>query len=241
MNPSIPSPISSSPTSSSTPSGSSSSAPSPSSPRRSLLVRDGARRFRWTPADIAVAAALGVACGMVFWGFNFAYQAISPILGAILPGIASVLHAFWYFSGPLALLIIRKPGAALFVNLVGTFAEMLLGNQFSFGFVIVSALLQGVFAEIPFAIARYRRYSLPLTMAAGALTALEYGVYLMFFVYQGVAILSPRGVIHMISELVGGILFAGVMSWFLFLAIARTGALDRFASGRAVRRAVEQS
>lgn len=48
--------------------------------------------------------------------------------------------------------------------------------------------------------------------------------------YRGVSFLSPRGVIHMISELI-----AGVMSWYLYRAIAATGALDRFASGRALR------
>ena len=37
------------------------------SPRKSA-----SRRFRWTSADIAVGAALGVACGLVFWLFNFA-------------------------------------------------------------------------------------------------------------------------------------------------------------------------
>ena len=72
-------------------------------------------------------------------------------------------------------------------------------------------------------------------MTSGALVALAYGVYLMLFRYQGVSFLSPRGVIHMISELVGGVLIAGVMSWYLYRAIAATGALDRFASGRARR------
>ncbi len=112
---------------------------------------------------------------------------------------------------------------------------MLLGNQFSFGFVFASAALQGVFAELPFALTRYRVFNLPISMASGALVALEYGVYLMLFRYRGVSFLSPRGVIHMISELVGGVLIAGVMSWYLYRAIAATGALDRFASGRALR------
>lgn len=191
------------------------------------------RRWRWTAADIAVGAALGVACGLVFWGFNFAYAWLSPIIGGILPGLASVLHPLWYFSGTLAVIILRKPGAAVYVNLVGSAAEMLLGNQFSFGFVFASAALQGVFSELPFALTRYKVFNLPISMASGALVALEYGVYLMLFRYQGVSFLSPRGVIHMVSELVGGVLIAGVMSWYLYKAIAATGALDRFASGRA--------
>ena len=191
------------------------------------------RRWRWTAADIAVGAALGVACGLVFWGFNFAYAWLSPIIGGILPGLASVLHPLWYFSGTLAVIILRKPGAAVYVNLVGSAAEMLLGNQFSVGFVFASAALQGLFAEIPFTVARCRVYNLPISVVSGALVALEYGVYLMLFRYQGVAFLSARGIVHMVSELVGGVLIAGVMSWYLYRAIAATGALDRFASGRA--------
>ncbi len=191
------------------------------------------RRWRWTAADIAVGAALGVACGLVFWGFNFAYAWLSPLIGGILPGLASVLHPLWYFSGTLAVIILRKPGAAIYVNLVGSAAEMLLGNQFSVGFVFASAAMQGLFAEIPFMVTRYRVYNLPISVVSGALVALEYGVYLMLFRYQGVAFLSARGIVHMVSELVGGVLIAGVMSWYLYRAIAATGALDRFASGRA--------
>lgn len=191
------------------------------------------RRWRWTAADIAVGAALGVACGLVFWGFNFAYAWLSPLIGGILPGLASVLHPLWYFSGTLAVIILRKPGAAIYVNLVGSAAEMLLGNQFSVGFVFASAAMQGLFAEIPFMVTRYRVYNLPISVVSGALVALEYGVYLMLFRYQGVAFLSARGIVHMVSELVGGVLITGVMSWYLYRAIAATGALDRFASGRA--------
>lgn len=203
----------------------------------SLMHRQSERisRLRWRPADIAVGAAIGVACGAIFWGFNFLYIFLSPIIGGILPGLTSVLHAFWYFSGPLAILIIRKPGAALYVNIIGSIAEMLFGNSFSFGFVFISAALQAIFTELPFALARYRKFNLLLTIVSGALTALEYGVYLLLFQFTGVAFLSPRGITHLISELVGGIVFAGFMSWFLYLAIARTGALDKFASGRAVR------
>lgn len=150
-------------------------------------------------------------------------------------GIASVLHAVWYFSGTLAVLILRKPGAAVYVNVVGSAVEMLLGNNFAFGFVFISAILQGIFAEIPFAVTRYRVFNLPMAVLSGLCTALEYGFYLLFFRYQGVALLSPRGIVHMISELVGGALIAGVFSWLLFVAVAKTGALDHFASGRAVR------
>lgn len=189
-------------------------------------------RLRWKPQDIAVGAALGVACGLVFWAFDFAYTPVSSLLSAILPGLMSLFHGFWYFSGPLALLILRKPGAAVYVNLVGALAEALIGNRFSVVSILIAALLEGISSDIPFAIACYRKFNLPLSVASGAFTALTYGLYLLFFYFQGVAPLSPRGITHMICELIGGTVIAGAMSWFLYLAIGRTGVLDRLASGR---------
>lgn len=199
------------------------------------------KSYRWTTADIAVGAALGVACGVIFWAYNFAYSAMAPVLGAILPGLASLLHAVWYFSGTFAILVLRKPGAAIYVNIVGCIAQMLLGSQFDVAFVLISAIPQGIFAEIPFAITRYRVFNLPLSMLSGLSAAIEYGLYLLLFQYQGVAFFSPRGITHMICEIIGGVVIAGIGSWYLYRAIAHTGALDHLASGRAVRRSAMAS
>ena len=64
-------------------------------------------------------------------------------------------------------------------------------------------------------------FNLPISIASGALVALEYGTYLMLFRYVGVSFVSPRGIVHMISEVTGGVLISGVMAWYLMLAIAK--------------------
>lgn len=51
-------------------------------PKRPIAVSS----LKWQPLDIAVGATLGAACGVIFWGFNFAYMPISSVFGAILPG-----------------------------------------------------------------------------------------------------------------------------------------------------------
>lgn len=203
------------------------------------MTHNNDHHFLWRPVDIAVAATIGVASGFVFWGFNYISMWLFPLMRTILPGTGSLFHAIWYFSGPLALLIIRKPGSAVFVNLVGSAVEMLLGNQFSVSFVFVSALFQALFSELGFALFLYKRWTLSVSMLSGLLTAIEYGFYLIFFQYQGVALLSAYGITHMICEMIGGVVFAGVMSWYLFIAISKTGALDRFASGRSVKAIVD--
>ena len=45
------------------------------------------------------------------------------------------------------------------------------------------------------------------------------------------SLFSPRGIVHMTCEIIGGVLVAGVFAWYLFRAIAATGALDRFGTG----------
>lgn len=196
------------------------------------LRQTASNPYAWRVKDITMASVLGVACGCIFWSFNIAYSWLSPLLGSILPGLASVLHAFWYFSGPLSLLIVRKPGTAIVVNSVGAAVEMLIGNRYSFTSIIIAALIEGIASELPFLITKYRKGTLPVSIISGGLTALVYGAYLVAFYYQGVAWLSPRGIIHMCSEFVGGILIAGVMSWLLYRAIVLTGAIESFSAGR---------
>ena len=49
-------------------------------PKRPIAVSS----LKWQPLDIAVGATLGAACGVIFWGFNFAYMPISS--GAAMGG-----------------------------------------------------------------------------------------------------------------------------------------------------------
>lgn len=187
--------------------------------------------FHWRVADIALASSLAAVFGVIYWGFTMVFfSQISPVLRTILPGFGSILHGVWYLSGPLALLLIRKPGAAIYVNVLGAVFENILGNQFSAFMVIISAALQAVFSEIPFVITKYKKYNLSLSIISGVLTAIEYGIYLMFVIYQGKN--ANYLTIHMICEIISGLVIAGIIPWVLFVAIRKTGALSNFASGR---------
>lgn len=107
--------------------------------------------LKWRVADISLGAALAALFGIIYWGFTIVFfSQISPILRTVLPGFGSILHGVWYMSGPLALLLIRKPGAAIYVNVVGAVFENILGQQYSAFMVLASAALQAVFSELPF-------------------------------------------------------------------------------------------
>lgn len=189
--------------------------------------------MRWRSLDIAVCGVLGAVFGVIYWGTSALLSWILPLMTAILPGLASLLHGLYYFPVTLSLLIIRKPGAAIYANLVAVLVELLLGNGgYSSGLVLIEAFLQALCAEVVYAIFRYRKWTVGVTVFAGVVVALAYNAFLILFFYQGVSFMSPRGIIGTVCEVVSGVLFAGILSWFLFKEIVATGALDRFSSGQ---------
>lgn len=187
--------------------------------------------LKWRTADIALGSALAAVFGVILFGYGMVFiPLIRTLNAAVLPGFASITHGVWYLSGTLAVLLIRKPGSAVYVNVVGALVQVLLGSPFSIRDTIISALLQGVFAEIAFLIFKYRKFNLTLSVISGLLVAFEYGVFLCFTKYQAKA--SSYITIHMITELISGVLLSGVLVWFVYLALRATGALDNFASAR---------
>src|SRR5258707_10351272 len=130
--------------------------------------------LRWRVVDIVIAAVIAVACGVVFWGWNLASGIFTP-LGAALPGLQALNYGPWLLAGPLAALIVRKPGAAVFGELVGAAVSMLLGAQWGLQ-TLESGLVQGLAAELGFAIFLYRLWSWPVAALSGAPAGLPPGI-----------------------------------------------------------------
>ena len=144
---------------------------------------------------------------------------------------AALLHALFYFPATLGLLIVRKPGASAYVLLVASFVEVVLGTKYSVSLVVI-ALVQALAAETVFALFRYRRWTLGVTLLAALAVGIVYNFYLLFFYYQAFSFFSPRGLIGTACELLSAVVFAGFGSWVLYRALAKSGVLTRFVSGR---------
>ncbi|MDH7886390.1 ECF transporter S component [Bifidobacterium catenulatum subsp. kashiwanohense] len=185
----------------------------------------------WHVIDIAVRAAVGMMSGVMFWVFDGLSYGLFPLLTLILPGSAALMHALFYFPATLGLLIVRKPGAPAYVLLVASFIEVVLGTKYSVSLVVI-ALVQAAAAEAVFALFRYRRWTLGVTILAALAVGVVYNFYLLFFYYQAFSFFSPRGLIGTACELLSALVFAGFGSWGLHRALSRSGVLDRFASGR---------
>jgi energy-coupling factor transport system substrate-specific component len=188
--------------------------------------------LRWRVVDIVIAAVVAVACAVVFVGWNFGSH-IFDGLQALLPGIQSLGYGPWLLGGPLAALIIRKPGAALFGELVAAAVSMLLGAPWGLQ-TLESGLVQGLAVEIVFAAFLYRNWSLPVAALAGAAAGFVAGINDWIFYYAGADTLFLS--IYIAGATLSGAIIAGIGSWALVRALARTGALRRFAAGREAER-----
>ena len=175
------------------------------------------RSLKWRVVDIAVGAAVGVMSGVMFWVFDGMSYGLFPLLTLILPGSAALLHALFYFPATLGLLIVRKPGASAYVLLVASFVEVVLGTKYSVSLVVI-ALVQALAAETVFAVFRYRRWTLGVTLLSSVAIGIVYNFYLLFFYYQAFSFFSPRGLIGTACELLSAAVFAGFGSWGLYRA-----------------------
>ncbi|AQA04636.1 hypothetical protein BVC93_21915 [Mycobacterium sp. MS1601] len=187
--------------------------------------------LRWRVVDIVVASVLAVASGLVFVFWNVAYNPVFEPLSAVLPGLQGLAGGGWLFAGVLTALVIRKPGAALYGELVAATVSALVGNQWGV-MTIESGLVQGLAAELVFAVFLYKRWNLPIAVLAGAGAGFALAVNELIIYYPGSTMAFSA--IYTASAVVSGALIAGVLSWFVVRGLAKTGALSRFASGRTV-------
>jgi len=186
-------------------------------------------RRRWRVVDIVIASVLGVASGLLFLLWNAAYNPLSAPLELALPGLQALLGGGWLFAGVLTGLVVRKPGAALYGELLAAAVSALVGNQWGAS-TLLSGLVQGLGAEIVFALFLYANWRLYVAVLAGMGAGLALAVNDLIFYYAGAS--ATFAVIYVIAALVSSAVIAGLLSWLAVRGLARTGALNRFASGR---------
>jgi energy-coupling factor transport system permease protein len=186
----------------------------------------------WRTVDIVVAAALAVAFGVVFWAWNSVWEATKPIFVAITPA-QYVISGVWLIPAVLGGLIIRKPGASLFTELVAATVSAILGSQWGLD-TLLSGAIQGAAAEFVFGATLYGRWSLGVAIAAAAAAAVGEWLHDMP-VYYATLDLGQQLVIG-VFMLLSAVIVAGVGSWFLMRSLVQTGVLAQFASGRAQQR-----
>ena len=189
--------------------------------------------MRWRGVDLITAAMLAVAFGVMFWGFDtFVYPVVSTATAGFPPAGELVLGV-WLLPAVVGALVIRRPGAALFTELVAANIELLLGNRWGAA-VLLSAVLQGLGVELAVALFRHRRFGVVVAVLGGVLAAVFEIVFYEWYSYVAEYSTAWKA-IYLACGMVSGAVIAGVGGWALVRGLARAGALNAFPPGQEVR------
>jgi energy-coupling factor transport system permease protein len=184
----------------------------------------GPASTRWRTRDIVVTAVIAVAFGIVFWVWNTIWAPLDGLFAAV-PWAKDLLYAVWLVPAVLAPLVVRKPGAALFAEMVAAGVSAILGSPWGPD-VLLSGFVQGAAAELVFAFTLYRSWSLPVLVVAAIASAAAAWIHdwAIYYADASLQVQLVRGAMMAISAAV----IVAVGSLLLVRALRRAGVLEGF-------------
>jgi energy-coupling factor transport system substrate-specific component len=171
-----------------------------------------------------VTAVIAVAFALVFWVWDTVWAPLDAVFVAA-PWAKDLLYAVWLVPAVLEPLIVRKPGAAIFAEMVAAGVSAILGSAWGPD-VLLSGFVQGAAAELVFAVTLYRNWSFPVLVAAAVASAAAAWIHDWVIYYQDASpqVQLVRGAMMAISAVV--IVACG--SVLLSRALRRAGVLEGF-------------
>ena len=181
----------------------------------------------WSLRETVIVAVLGAVFGVLYLGWVQVWLILQAVFG---PVTMDVVMGFWFIVSIIAAAIIRKPGVALVSEVMAAAVQVLLGSPAGL-LLLLTGFVQGAGAEAIFAATRWRRYSLPVLMAAGM------GAAVASFAYTWVRFdygsLAPELLVLMfLLRLASGALLGGLLGHVIVKALYRTGVLSGLAIDR---------
>ncbi len=181
---------------------------------------------RWRTVDIVVTAVIGVAFGVVFFAWFVLWTALDPLFAAFKP-LQYVISGVWLLPAVVAPLIVRRPGAAIFAEVVAALVSALMGSVWGLD-AVLSGLIQGAGAELVFAFTLYRTWSLPVALLAGAGAAVGEAIHDIALYFRPDAFSLDFQLAIAAAMILSGVVIAGLGGWSLVRALRRTGVLESF-------------
>ncbi|NQX12343.1 ECF transporter S component [Microbacteriaceae bacterium VKM Ac-2855] len=187
---------------------------------------------RWDLKDIVLLVTLGVVFGFLYWALVQGWIALSVAAGPFGDLTQHVLLGGWLLVAPIALAIVRRPGAGIAAEVIASVIEVVVLGSAVGPILFVAAALQGIGSEIPFAVGRYRRFGWARYALSGLLGA---GLVFFFSAFRSGWYDTDLFWIRLVIQLASGVLLGGLLAKVIVSALARTGVVDDFAIGRAAR------
>lgn len=173
-------------------------------------------------SEIVILAVIGIVFGVGGTPMVFVGRFFMTALGSLgWMGFALILGWF-YLAGVLGGYIVRKPGAAIIGEVISGVAQVLSGNPNGV-IVLVTTFLQGLGADLGYALLRYRRWGAVPVMLAGAFSSL-FGTWIDAYFFGMLDIGLLFNIIAWIIRMISGAVF-GIVGMAIFNAVAKAGVL----------------
>lgn len=179
----------------------------------------------WRTRDILVAALIGVVFGIVFAVWNQVWSIVAPA-SAVAPIFAFLIYGVWLVPAVLAPLIVRRPGAAVFAEMVAAGVSTLLGSPWGPD-VLLSGFVQGAAAELVFALVLYRNWSWPVLGAAAIASAAAAWIHDWALYYADTDMTVQ--IVRFVAMAVSAVAIVAGGSVLLERSLRRAGVLEGFA------------
>jgi energy-coupling factor transport system substrate-specific component len=177
----------------------------------------------WRTRDILITAVIGVVFGVVFFAWNALYKG----LGWLAEPLPDLAYGMWLVPVILAPLIVRKPGAALFAEMVAAGVSAILGSPWGPD-VLLSGFVQGAAAELVFGFVGYRRWSIGVLVVAAIASAA--GAWVHDWVLYYPAASMELQLVRLTLMAASAVAFAAFGSLALERSVRRAGVLEGFAA-----------
>ena len=189
---------------------------------------------RWAMKDLVLMVVLGVVFGFVYWALVQAWNGLSILMGPAGDLAQHVLLGGWLLVAPIAIAIIRRPGAGIAAEILASVVEVVFLGSPVGPMLVVAAAIQGIGSELPFALTRYKRYTWGIFALSGLLGA---GLVFFFSAFRSGWYGQDIFALRLVVQCLSGIVLGGLLAKVVVDALARTGVVDNFAIGRETVRA----
>jgi energy-coupling factor transport system substrate-specific component len=189
--------------------------------------------WAWRTVDLVTLAVMAAALGVAFWGFDVFVYPVTSTIGNIYPPFSELQLGVWILPAVIGALIVRKPGAALYTELIAATLETILGGNPWSWTNLVSGAAQAAGVEIVLALFAWRVFT-PWIAALGAALSGVFEVLYEYVAWVPEYTVSQK-LVYLGCGVFSAAVIAGIGGWYLVRLLAGTGALGAFAVGREAR------
>ena len=190
------------------------------------------KKYEWKLQDVIMVSLLCVVFGVVYLAAVYLAAFLRTVFTpfGLAPLANELVFGIWLMAATIAAYIIQKPTVAVIAEILAAVIEVMLGNWFG-PMVIVAGFIQGLGAELVFAVYKYERFDMTTRLLAAAgscITSFAWSFVRSGYGNYSLGLLVVFFIVRMISTLI----FAGVLSKTMGDGLAKTKLLKGYAIGR---------